>query len=144
MVEMDRVVERVLRGVYVGVGAVGAEFTDSVIRNRLTQQDVAVAGGTIVTGSVLSVGSDLVSDTLGMRRDGFVNDFVEYAGYGVSGAGWANLMEAFELTGTQTASSVINVSSHASEMARPTRPAQPRHTTNNQSTRSNEVLLDSA
>lgn len=97
MVDMEKVKERALRGAYVGAGSFAASFAGGFIEEFVPGGDIATGAGQVALGLGISVGVDEVFD----NPDSMPNDAVEFMGYGVQGAGFANLGE-FLQAGAQT------------------------------------------
>lgn len=101
MVNMRKVRERLMRGVYVGVGSFAASTAEGLIEENLGTGDMATAAAQATLGLGISVGADTVFST----PSSLPNDFVEYAGYGMQGAAFANLGRSFQ-TGQDIGSTV--------------------------------------
>lgn len=89
MVDMEVVKERLLKGAYVGVGSFGSNFLASFVEERSDVSDIGTSLAQVGTGLSASVAVDQVFD----NPESIPNDLVEYAGYGVQGAGWADLAD---------------------------------------------------
>lgn len=92
MVNMDRVQERLLKGAYVGVGSFASNFTASFIEDNLPVGDMGTSAVQVGTGLALSVGVDEVFE----NPRSAPNDLVEFAGYGIQGAGFADLADSIQ------------------------------------------------
>lgn len=104
MVDMEVVKERLMRGAFVGIGSFASSYTGSFIEQYAPGGDLTTGLGQIGLGLGVSVGVDeVLTDT-----DSIQNDAVEFIGYGVQGAGVANLGEYLQ-SGAQTGR-VVNVS----------------------------------
>jgi hypothetical protein len=104
MVNFDRIKDRLLKGVYVGVGAFSASFVENLIEDNLGTGDIATAGIQMGVGLGASVGVGMVFDD----PDSLPNDLVEFAGYGVQGAAFSNLAGAIQ-TGQSVGNSTVSV-----------------------------------
>lgn len=109
MVNMRVVRQRLMRGLFVGIGAFGSSFVGSFVEGQLGTGDVGTSAAQVAVGLGVSVGSDEVFG----NTDALPNDFMEFAGYGVQGAGWSNLGTAVQ-TGANTGASTVRVSSGSS------------------------------
>lgn len=89
MVDMEVVRERLVRGAYVGVGSFASQFTATILEDTLPVGDVGSSVAQVGTGLALSVGVDEVFD----NPQSAPNDLVEFAGYGIQGAGFADLAD---------------------------------------------------
>lgn len=107
MVNMQVVRERLLKGAYVGVGSFVSGMAGSVVEDSLGTGDLGTSAGQVVIGTAVSVGADEVFG----NRNSIPNDLMEFAGYGISGAGFANLGSAIQ-TGAG-ADRMITVSANA-------------------------------
>jgi hypothetical protein len=92
MVNTRRVKERLMRGVYVGVGSFAASTAEGLIEENLGTGDVATSLAQAGLGLGLSVGADTVFSS----PSSLPNDAVEFAGYGMQGAGFSNLGRSFQ------------------------------------------------
>lgn len=104
MVDFDVVRERLLKGAYVGVGSFVSSYTATTIEEQLGLGDIGASAGQVVTGLGISVGVDEVFDD----PNSMPNDAVEYAGYGIQGAGFSNLAESIR-AGSNTGADVVRV-----------------------------------
>jgi len=81
-----------MRGVYVGVGSFAASTAEGLIEENLGTGDVATSLAQAGLGLGLSVGADTVFSS----PSSLPNDAVEFAGYGMQGAGFSNLGRSFQ------------------------------------------------
>jgi hypothetical protein len=100
MVDTELLIEKGTRGLFVGAGSflsswVGSQIAD--FSSDLGDQGVAVAKiGLGVGASVVAGDDDLLID-LENRQGSMQSEALEYAGYGMTGAGFAELGESFNL-----------------------------------------------
>lgn len=125
MVDMDKVKERLMRGAFVGLGSFTSSFAGSFIEEYAPGGDLATGAGQVAIGLGVSVGVDEVLDS----RNSLPNEAVEFAGYGIQGAGWANLGESIQ-TGAQTGR-VVSVSEGGSNGSSNSNNSQASETQNN-------------
>jgi len=104
MVDMEVIRERVLRGAYVGAGSFVAGTAEGMIEERFDTGDIGTSLGQVAIG----LGGSIAVDTVFDNPDSIPNDMVEYAGYGIQGAGFANLGRAIQ-TGGHAGSNVVRV-----------------------------------
>lgn len=91
----DKVTDRVLRGLYTGAGVVVSDNVDDFISSQAGMSDTVTSVAAAGIGLGISVFADEATDMVGMRRNGPVNDMMEFAGYGIQGAAFNNLFESF-------------------------------------------------
>lgn len=96
-----------MRGAFVGAGSFASSFAGSFIEQYAPGGDIATGAGQVALGLGVSVGVDEVFD----NPESVPNEAIEFVGYGVQGAGFANLGESLQ-TGAQTGR-VVNVSSRS-------------------------------
>lgn len=96
-----------MRGAFVGAGSFASSFAGGFIEQYAPGGDITTGAGQVAIGLGISVGVDEVFD----RPDSVPNEAVEFVGYGVQGAGFANLGESIQ-TGAQTGR-VVNVQSRS-------------------------------
>lgn len=106
MVNMEVVKERLLRGAYVGAGSFASNFTATFIEENIGLGDMGTSIAQVGTGLTLSVGVDEVFGS----PDSMPNDVVEFAGYGIQGAGWADLADSVQ-TGRNLSGNTVSVQS---------------------------------
>lgn len=94
MVDFQRVSDRLLKGLYTGVGVVFADDVQDFLSARGGLSGALVPVGGAAIGLGVSVFADDVTDMLNMRRAGAVNDIIEFGGYGIQGASYNNLLES--------------------------------------------------
>lgn len=108
--------QRALRGLYTGVGAVLSGATGNFLSERI-DSEVGVDVAQIVVGNVASIGVGGVSGPGQMLDEsGFVSEAIEFAGYGIQGAGWDELAEDMDLgldVGGSQSERVVDVTSEA-------------------------------
>lgn len=90
MVDYEVVKERLMRGAFVGAGSFVSSTAGGLIEEHLNLGDMGTAAGQVVVGAGVSVGADEVFE----EPESIPNEFLEFAGYGIQGAGFANLGEA--------------------------------------------------
>ena len=105
MVDINKVKQRLMRGAFVGAGSFASSFAGSFIEQYAPGGDITTGAGQVALGLGISVGVDEVFT----QPDSVPNEAVEFVGYGVQGAGFANLGESIQ-TGAQTGR-VVNVKS---------------------------------
>lgn len=89
--------QRGLRGLYAGAGAVASGATGNFLSNRI-DNEVGVDVAQILVGSTVSIGVGGISGPGEMLdEDGFVSETVEFVGYGVTASGWDELFEDLDL-----------------------------------------------
>lgn len=108
MVDMEVVKNRVMRGAYVGAGSFIASTAGGLMEEHLGLEDLGVSAGQVLAGAGISIGVDEVFTD----PDSLPNEAVEFVGYGVEGAGFANLGEALatEGTGARAGDEVVTIS----------------------------------
>jgi hypothetical protein len=109
MVDMQKVKERLMRGAFVGAGSFASSFAGSFIEQYAPGGDITTGAGQVALGLGISVGVDEVFT----QPDSVPNEAVEFVGYGVQGAGFANLGESIQ-AGAQTGR-VVNVNSRSAQ-----------------------------
>jgi hypothetical protein len=97
--------ERLLRGAYAGAGAFAAGLVEGQIESNLPVGDLGTAAGQAALGLGMSVGVDMVFD----NPQAMPNDAIEYAGYGMQAAGFANIARGVQ-TGAYGGSDTVHVS----------------------------------
>lgn len=117
MVNMDKVIERVLRGVYTSGGVLVADNIEDFIADQTGLGQEAVSGIGFGIGAASSIFVDDLTDMVGMNRRGFVNDAVEFAGYGVQGASLNNLVESVTGGSAYTPRHNVRVNANAGRTA---------------------------
>lgn len=121
MVDFDVVRERLLRGAYVGAGSFASGFVGSMIESNLGTGNLGTAAGQVAIGAALSVGVD---EVVPPRQNQMLNDVGEFVGYGIQGAGFANLGSALSAGQLGGSSSVEIVSSGSSSSSSSSRTSQ--------------------
>jgi hypothetical protein len=96
MVDMEVVKNRVMRGAFVGGGSFLASTAGGLMEEHLGLGDIGTSAGQVVAGAGVSIGVDQVFQD----PESLPNEAVEFIGYGVEGAGFANLGEALTTDGT--------------------------------------------
>jgi hypothetical protein len=100
MVDTELLMEKAKRSAFVGAGAFMSGWVGEKISGASDDLDArAVAVGKIGLGvgaSVIADDDDLLTD-LGSRQDSMQSMAVEYTGYGLSGAGFAELGESLDI-----------------------------------------------
>ncbi len=86
-----------MRGAFVGAGSFASSFAGSFIEQYAPGGDITTGAGQVALGLGISVGVDEVFD----KPQSLPNEAAEFVGYGVQGAGFANLGETVQ-TGVQT------------------------------------------
>jgi len=110
MVNMSVVQDRLLKGAYVGVGAFASEFVGSSIENFLGTSGLFTDVGLLGVGLGVSMSDQFVN--LG---NPMINQFAEYAGYGIEGAAFADAGRALNLGTGLNANDMISVQANASD-----------------------------
>jgi len=115
MVDMEKVKERLIRGGMVGAGAFSSGFIGGALENQLGVGDLGASVGQVGVGLGVSLGADYVFDP---RQEQMLNDAIEFAGYGIEGAGFANLGSAITEqvqtgAGAATGAKVVEISADA-------------------------------
>jgi len=115
MVDTEKVFERLKRGAYAGAGAFSAGLVKGELSERTDLGEFGLGGAQVAGGLALSVSTDMVFTDL----DSVPNDVVEFAGYGMEAAGFADLgSEIANSTTTQTgapASEVVEIEANAAD-----------------------------
>ena len=100
MVDTELLMEKAKRSAFVGAGAFMSGWVGEKIAGASDDlDDRAIAVGKIGLGvgaSVVADDDDLLTD-LGSRQDSMQSMAVEYTGYGLSGAGFAELGESLDI-----------------------------------------------
>lgn len=109
MVDMSVVQDRLLKGAYVGVGAFASEFVGSALEGQLGTSGFWTDAGLLGVGLGVSMSDQFVN--LG---NPMVNQFVEYAGYGVEGAAFSDAARALNIGTGLNANDMISVNADAS------------------------------
>lgn len=109
MVDYDVVKERLMRGAFVGAGSFVSSTAGGLIEEHGGVGDLGAAAGQVVLGAGVSVGADEVFE----EPESIPNEFLEFAGYGIQGAGFANLGEALAAqTGAKGDGEVVKISTN--------------------------------
>lgn len=111
MVDMEVVMDRVLKGAYTGVGAILSGSIGNLLEQQ-TDNGMAIGAGEVVLGGALSIGVDQVFD----NPESLPNDAIEHIGYGIQSVGWDEIVESTAFgQSQQTGAEVINVRSNATK-----------------------------
>lgn len=123
MVDREVLIERLKRGLYVGVGVVASGATGNFIEGQLSSEgetfketSMTVGAGQVAAGLGASVFADEIFSDVGEMP----NDAVEFAGYGIMGSGVDEIVDAAQVrfgedsqtsvhAGSQTSQNVIEV-----------------------------------
>lgn len=92
-----------MRGAFVGVGSFASSFAGGFLEQYVPGGDVTTGAAQVALGLGVSVGADEVFSS----RNSIQNDAAEFVGYGIQGAGFANVGESLA-PGAQTGR-VVNV-----------------------------------
>lgn len=92
-IDFDLVQERVLRGLYAGVGGVLSGAVGNFVSGQFPNTNMAVAAANIGVGAGASIGADMVFQDV----DSVPNDLIEYAGYGMQAQGWDEVASSFNI-----------------------------------------------
>lgn len=103
MVNRENVMKKLKNGFFVGMGTFGSTFVGNFLDDQLPGGDIGVGVGQLAVGAGMSVAADEFID----NRSSIPNDVVEFSGYGVQGAAWAELADA--VTSGQTSGGVTEV-----------------------------------
>jgi hypothetical protein len=103
MVDMESVMSKLRNGLFVGLGTFGSTFVGNAMDGFMPGGDLGTAAGQLAAGAGISVAADEYIED----RSSVPNDVVEYAGYGVQGAAWAEMADAF--TSDTTSAGVTEV-----------------------------------
>jgi len=87
MVDTEMIMERLKRGAMAGGGAFAAGLVKGELQERTSLGEFGLAGTEIAGGVALSTTSNMVAQ----RRDSIPNDLLEYGGYGMQAAGFADI-----------------------------------------------------
>lgn len=90
MVDMENVTQKLRNGLFVGLGTFGSTFVGNAMDGFMPGGDLGTAAGQLAAGAGISVAADEYIED----RSSVPNDVVEYAGYGVQGAAWAEMADA--------------------------------------------------
>lgn len=105
MVDMDNVMTKLRRGMFVGLGTFGSTFVGNAVADFTPGGDLGTAAGELATGAGVSVAADEF-----VPEDGAIpNDAVEFAGYGIQGAAWAELADAVQADSTSGSVTEVDV-----------------------------------
>lgn len=127
--DFDLVQTKLLRGAYVGAGSFASSFAGNLMSEHLPISDMGVSAGKVALGVGVSIGAEeVIGDD-----DSIPNEAAEFAGYGVQGAGFAELANTLQ-TGADTGSTVSvrskrtgqDTSSSSSDEQSSSQPAQYR------------------
>jgi hypothetical protein len=97
MVNMEMVKEKLTKGITTGVGVFGSTFVGNAIENNSDFGDLGVAGGQMLLGAGIAVGSERLGSLAGERtgaQAGLVEVATEHIGYGIHGAGFAEAADS--------------------------------------------------
>lgn len=111
MVNMDRVWDKVLKGAYVGAGVFASATIGNFLDDFVPGGDMGVAIGQIGVGVGVSVASERFNGGRGSMID--AQEALEFAGYGVEGAAFAELADAIQGQTGARGSRVIEVNANA-------------------------------
>lgn len=100
MVDTDLMMEKLLRGAFVGVGAFSSSYvgeqinkvSEDIGENTLSVAKIGLGAG----ASVVAADDDLLLD-LGASNDSMQSEAVEFIGYGLQGAGYSALGDSLDL-----------------------------------------------
>lgn len=87
MVDTELIIERLKRGGLAGVGAFAAGLAKGELQERTDLGEYGLGGAQVVGGVALSTGADAITD----RTDSIPNDALEFGGYGMQAAGFADI-----------------------------------------------------
>lgn len=99
MVNMDMVQRKLAKGLTTGVGVFASTFVGNTIENNLPFSGVGVGVGQMALGAGIAVGSEQIGDAVGRQvnqPDGLLELGVEHIGYGIHGAGFAELADELQ------------------------------------------------
>lgn len=99
--DFDLVQTKLLRGAYVGAGSFASSFAGNIMSRHLPFGDMGVSGGKVALGVGVSIGAE---EVIG-ETDSIPNEAAEFAGYGIQGAGFAELANTLQ-TGANTGRTV--------------------------------------
>lgn len=129
MVDLNMVKDKLVKGGLVGVGTFTSSYIGNEVEKRAGLGGMGVAGSEIAVGAGVAVASEHFLGSNGQVRGFNVQQGAEYVGYGIQGAGWAELADTVQ-TGAIGGSNLVRVESQQVE---PT-PNQNTQNTQNQNT----------
>jgi hypothetical protein len=105
MVDYDRVKNKLIRGLSVGTGVFVSKYTGDILEEQLNLQGISVSAGQMALGAGIAIGAEEIGNVSGIsagRGEGLAETVIEFGGYGVHGAGFAEAAENLQ-GGTQSA-----------------------------------------
>jgi len=104
MVNTEMVKRKLAKGLTTGVGVFASTFVGNLMEDNLPLGGTGVGVGQMALGAGIAVGSERLGGALGQRtggRDSLMEVGVEHIGYGIHGAGFAELADEMQ-TGAQS------------------------------------------
>jgi hypothetical protein len=96
MVNTEMVKRKLAKGITTGIGVFGSTLVGNVMEEQLPIQGNQVGVGQMALGAGIAVGSERLGSVLGQRAgqpEGLVEIGVEHIGYGIHGAGFAEVAD---------------------------------------------------
>lgn len=106
---------KLAKGITTGVGVFASSFVGETIQDQFGLGNVGVGLGQMAIGAGVAVGSEQLGGMIGQRAgfgQGLLETGVEHVGYGIHGAGFAQLADELQQTG-QDADRVVTVNANA-------------------------------
>lgn len=103
MVDYDNVLTKLKRGAFVGLGTFASSFIGNAVEDFTPVSGMGVALAQVGVGAGVAVGTDMAlgDPRVNVTDEELVAQAGEFMGYGVIGAGFAELAESVQ-TGVQT------------------------------------------
>lgn len=114
MVDTQLIMERLKRGGLAGAGAFAAGLVRGELKQRTNLGAYGLGGAQVAGGVALSVGADMV----GSRSNSISNDALEFSGYGMQAAGFADIGSQIAnstQTGAHRSNDVVEIQADASQ-----------------------------
>lgn len=114
MVDTEMVKRKLAKGLTTGVGVFASTFVGNAAEDYVPGGGIGVAGTQMALGAGIAVGSEKLGDAAGSRvgaDSGLMELGVEHVGYGIHGAGFAELADEMQ-TGA-SADRVVTVNAQA-------------------------------
>lgn len=107
---------KLAKGLTTGIGVFGSSYIGNTMEDQLPFSGYGVGVGQMALGAGIAVGSEKFGSMVGGRtgaRDGLVETGIEHVGYGIHGAGFAEVADQLQ-TGAR-AERMVNVRARRQE-----------------------------
>lgn len=113
---MQKIKMKLAKGLTTGLGVFGSSFIGNTMEDQLPFSGYGVGVGQMALGAGIAVGSEKLGGVVGGRtgaRDSLVETGIEHVGYGIHGAGFAEVADQLQ-TGAR-AERMVNVRARRQE-----------------------------